>query len=233
LLNPDTRASTVFATEPNTKASEPSACADGRYIVFSLAGHGGAKTEIIARLDAAGGNLKALTQSKVDEDPVCSPDSRSVFYRDIANGGRLMKVPIDGGTPEKVSDLPVADRFGLSPDGMFAAFATFQHVGDHKDVLAIVPVDSGTPPRTLDFQHLPQGEVRFSPDGKAVVYPFRNQDVENLWLQPLDGSPGRQLTNFATEHIGNSFAWSPDGSKLAIIRGHVDSDVVLIRDSQP
>ena len=54
--------------------------------------------------------------------------------------------------------------------------------------------------------------------------------IDNLWLQPLDGSKGRQLTNFTSEEIGKTFHWSPDGSKLAVIRGHLDSDVVLIRD---
>ena len=34
-----------------------------------------------------------------------------------------------------------------------------------------------------------------------------------------------------SEHIID-FHWSFDGSKLGVIRGHTDSDVVLIRDSQ-
>jgi Tol biopolymer transport system component len=74
--------------------------------------------------------------------------------------------------------------------------------------------------------------VHFSRDGKAVIYPIRDHDVENLWLQPLDGSPGKQITNFKSERIGDNFAWSPDGKQLAIIRGHINSDVILIRDSQ-
>jgi Tol biopolymer transport system component len=74
--------------------------------------------------------------------------------------------------------------------------------------------------------------VHFSRDGKAVIYPIRDHDIENLWLQPLDGSAGKQLTNFKSERIGDNFAWSPDGSKLAIIRGHTDSDVILVRDAQ-
>ena len=84
----------------------------------------------------------------------------------------------------------------------------------------------------IEFQRTPSGRLRFTNDNKAVVYPVRDHDVDNLWLQPLDGSPGRLITNFPSEHIAN-FAWSFDGSQLALIRGHVDSDVVLIRDSQP
>ena len=69
-------------------------------------------------------------------------------------------------------------------------------------------------------------------DGKAVVYPASDQDTDNLWLQPLDGSPGKQLTNFKSEHILD-FHWSFDGSKVGMIRGHTDSDVVLLQESKP
>ncbi|HSS96613.1 MAG TPA: hypothetical protein VLK33_06280, partial [Terriglobales bacterium] len=76
------------------------------------------------------------------------------------------------------------------------------------------------------------GYIRFSRDGKGIVYPVSDHGVENLWLQSMDGSKGRQLTNFTGEQIGNGYHWSPDGSKLAVIRGHLDSDVILIRDMQ-
>jgi hypothetical protein len=64
------------------------------------------------------------------------------------------------------------------------------------------------------------------------VYPVRTGGVDNLWSQPLDGSPGKLITAFSSEHIID-FHWSFDGSKLGLIHGHTDSDVVLIRDAQP
>ena len=51
-------------------------------------------------------------------------------------------------------------------------------------------------------------------------------------LQPLDGSPGKQITNFKSEQIVD-FHWSFDGSKLVLVRGHTDSDVVLLQESKP
>jgi eukaryotic-like serine/threonine-protein kinase len=53
------------------------------------------------------------------------------------------------------------------------------------------------------------------PGGTAVVYPVRENGVDNLWLQPLDGSRGRQVTNFPSDQI-QSFAFSPDGSALGV-----------------
>jgi Tol biopolymer transport system component len=81
----------------------------------------------------------------------------------------------------------------------------------------------------MNFERPEFGLVRFSHDGKAVVYPTRVNGTDNLWSQPLDGSPGRQITNFQSERIYD-FHWSNDGKTLALVRGHTNSDVVLIRD---
>ena len=48
----------------------------------------------------------------------------------------------------------------------------------------------------------------------------------------FDGSPGKRLTNFKAERISD-FRWSVDGSKVGFIRGHTDSDVVLLQESKP
>jgi len=69
----------------------------------------------------------------------------------------------------------------------------------------------------------------FEAEGKAVAYPICENEVDNIWVQPLDGSRGRQITNFDSEQILN-FRWSPDGKNLCILRGHTDSDVVCSRN---
>ena len=231
-LDPDSGAKMdLMATSQGGLASQPSACANGRYLVATIAGHGGGRTQVIGRMDASGGSLKLLTEGKLEDEPVCSADGKWVIYRDVADRSRLMKVPLEGGPAEKLSDSFVANGFDVSPDGKLAAFVTFEHVGEHEDKLALVPVDAPGPATGLEFQHSPSGPLRFSRDGKAVIYPVRDGDIDNLWLQPLDGKPGRQVTNFKSEHIGDSFAYSPDGKRLAVIRGHVNSDVVLVHDT--
>ena len=86
--------------------------------------------------------------------------------------------------------------------------------------------------KTVEFQR-PRvtGLIRWSRDGKSLIYTIRENGVDNLWQQPIDGSAGKALTSFKAEHIWD-FHWSPDGSKLAVVRGHTDSDVVLMRDMQ-
>jgi hypothetical protein len=57
----------------------------------------------------------------------------------------------------------------------------------------------------------------------------REKGVDNLWVQPLDGSARRQLTHFTAERI-SGFGYSKDGTRLGIGRGHADSDAVLLRN---
>jgi eukaryotic-like serine/threonine-protein kinase len=213
-------------------AFQPSACANGRYILFTLAGHGGAKTQTIWRMDAGGGNLKQLGDDKADNNSVCSPDGQWAFYVDNSNGAKLTKVSIDGGKPERLSELPAASGFDISADGKTAIFGTFGAGGNPREVLALLPIDSPQNTKLLELQRPLAGTIRFTRDGKAVLYPFRDQDSANLWLQPLDGSPGKQITNFKSERI-STFHWSFDGKQLGLIRGHTDSDVVLLQESKP
>src|SRR5713226_3706450 len=181
-------------------------------------------------------NLKQLTRGKSDALPVCSPDAHTVFYVDAE--GKLTSVPLEGGTSKRIAEQPVFSRFDVSPDGKLAAFATYR-LGEPKEKLALLAIDSGQILKFLDFERpravssaaIGIGSIRFARDGRAVVYPVRNDGTDNLWLQPLDGSPGKQITDFKSEEI-TDFRWSFDGKQLAVIRGHTDSDVVLIRDSQ-
>jgi Tol biopolymer transport system component len=69
----------------------------------------------------------------------------------------------------------------------------------------------------------------FAPDGKSLVYVIRENGADNLWLQPVDGSRGRQITNFPSDRIQN-YEYSPDGKSLGVMRSHTESDVVLLRD---
>ncbi len=230
-IDPATGNKTVIATEEGKPNGNPSACADGRSIVFELILHGGSDSDNVWRTDSSGGNLRQITHGRQDKDAVCSPDSRWVYYIEQGDRSTLARVSIDGGSPQTLSDLDISDSvFDVSPDGKLVAFGTLEHSGEHKEKIALVATDSGQT-KLLDFERLRFGLLRFSRDGKAVVYPTRDNGVDNLWLQPLDGSRGHAITDFKSERI-RDFHWSFDGRQLAMVRGHTDSDVVLIRDMQ-
>jgi Tol biopolymer transport system component/predicted Ser/Thr protein kinase len=233
LLNPDSGAKTPFPSQL-AAAHFGRACSDG-HIVFSAPAAGKIQHHIW-RADADGGNAKEITSGKSDWFPACSPDSKTVLYADA--DGKLERIPLDGGASQQMAELAVFSRITISPDGKLASFVTFL-LADPKEKLALVTLDSSQPPRFLDLER-PRVEfntsaglapVVFASDGKGVTYPVRNGDADNLWLQYFDGSPGKQLTDFKSELI-RDFDWSFDGKQLAVIRGHRESDVVLIRDSE-
>jgi Tol biopolymer transport system component len=230
-INPDSGAKTPLVTGQNVFAVQPSVCADGRFIAFSGRDNSNQKlTQNIWRVDTGGGNLKQLSSGKLDVNPVCSPDGRFVLYNDAATGNKLAKVPLDGGASQIISDELIVG-FDVSPDSKLVGAISFHHAGGHEEKLVLISMDTGQVVKTLDLERPRQGSIRFTNDGKAIAYPILTGEADNLWLQPLDGSPGKQITAFNSERIFD-FHWSRDGSKLGLTRGHTDSDVVLIRDSQ-
>ena len=204
----------------------PSACGQGGAIVFVRFQSG---VQNIWRMDTAGA-LKQVTNGKLDTNPVCSNDGEWVFFMGLS-GQKLAKAPIDGGPPQVLSESPSVGLFAVSPDGKLAAFPTLEHSGEHKEMLALVETDGSKAAKLVAFERPRFGLLHFSRDGKGVIYPVRDSGVDNLWLQPLDGSKGRQITDFTSEHIFD-FHWSFDGKQLALVRGHTDADVVLIRDGR-
>ncbi len=227
-LDPATGTQTMFGTDPGVPEFQQQACRDGR-IVFSRYS---AESKQIAvwSMDASGQNRKKLTSGLLDYYPQCSPDARWVYFRDETTDF-ILRVPIDGGTPQKVSDLPVPTQFDISSDGTVLLFATVNHAEGHKERVVEVAVDSGQVKREIAMQKPHVGKIQYSPDGKALEYAVRENGVDNIWRQPLDGSAGTWETTFSAEHIGQ-FRWSPDGKRLALVRGHTDSDVVLMQSQQ-
>ena len=123
--------------------------------------------------------------------------------------------------------------FSLSADArLLTFFSTRGGVDPSGRQIVLVSVDADSKPqvRTLDPDARAVRWIEFTRDGKAVAYPIRENGADNIWLQPLDGAPGRQITNFSADSI-LQFKFSPDGKKLGVIRQHVEADVVLLRDS--
>ncbi len=234
LLNPDSGTRTPFLSQVSSPGFART-CADGHIVVAAAAG--GAKVDAhLFRADADGGNLKELTSGKFDYLPACSGDSKTVLYSNA--DGRLNRVALEGGATQQYPDYAVFGRIATSPDGKLAAIVTFR-LGDTKEKLALLSLDSSQPARLVDFERpraeyavtFGDGPIAFKRDGTGIIYPVRDGQTDNLWLQRLDGSPGKQLTDFKSEFI-RDFDYSYDGKQLAVIRGHGEADVVLIRDSE-
>ncbi|MGB6875007.1 MAG: protein kinase [Candidatus Acidiferrales bacterium] len=211
------------------------------HIVLSWLGHQSASGFVgiaIWRINSDGSNAQQLVEKVgLVQNLACSPDGKMVYYADTS-GDRMMEIPADGGEAEIVPGTLIPNEFvatylgGLSPDGKQLPFFSEGAPG-HMN-LNIVNLNAGPNPprRTLTPDSRVSGPVAFTPDGKALAYPITENGVANLWIQPLDGSPGRQITNFKSGTF-QVFHWSPDGKTLAILRTNTQSDIVLLRESAP
>jgi serine/threonine protein kinase len=218
---------------------DPSSCGNDR-LIFSWMFHGGTNTLSLWRANADGSGPARLTEGKRDFRGVCSPDAKWAYYYDQA-AGRISRVPLDGsGKAEAIPGSMVPNSFmasggfGLSGDGKVLAYLV--EVVDPatqkgKEKVALLDIGSAAP-RLIDADpRVTRGGVQFTPDGKSVAYPIHENGVDNIWIHPLDGSPGRQITNYTSEQI-TSFHWSADGKSLGVLRNHSESDVVLLQESK-
>jgi eukaryotic-like serine/threonine-protein kinase len=233
----DGKERTTLVNDPDRHIYQPIACPEGRYIAFVWRGRPESGRVNIWRVDADGANLKQLTRGAADVGPNCSPDGRWVYYTDVKSPD-IRRVPIEGGESEIVPGSAVPGMtvgvpgVGISPDGKLLAFVALKGGNEGLIKIAIVNLVSGSAAETRILDPDPRIVMlaRFTPDSRSVVYTIRETGADNLWLQPLDGSPGHQITAFTSDTIQNS-GYSPDGKTLGVMRSHVEFDVVLLRDT--
>jgi serine/threonine protein kinase/Tol biopolymer transport system component len=240
-ISPDGSNATILLGEPSTVILNPRVCVPGRSIVFQWLYHGNAEKTDIWRADADGSNPVPLTSGNADVNPVCTRDGKWVYYVDDSSQV-AMRVPVTGGQPERAPGLQninaaILYRLAISPDGkLLAAFAGVTDLATkaiHSEAILVSKFETAKPAvRWLALHPGIFAPGSFTPDGKALAYATAQNDVGNIWVQPLDGSPGHAITNFPTEFVWE-FEWSPDGKRLALSRGHSQSNVVLFRETSP
>jgi len=227
IVTPDGK-ETVLTSDTKHISDQVSVCGDGRYVVYREVGRASAASANLWRIDADGTNEKQLTSGLNEQAPTCSRDGKWVYYVDNGDKRFVKRVPVDGGSPETIVHRDVFN-FSLSPDGKNVASIELREL-DHKLVLRLDSTEGGQ----MTYHNLDQrallAQIAFTPDGKSVAYLVREKGVDNLWLQPLDGGPYRQMTHFTKDQIFR-FVFSPDGTKLAIERGAQESDAVLFHDT--
>jgi eukaryotic-like serine/threonine-protein kinase len=237
-ISPDGASKTTIVSDPAAVIAAAIPCPNGSDVILQWDGHSASKINVW-RMSADGSNLTQLTYGSSDLAAKCMPDGKWVYYEDWVNS-HIMRVPINGGTPEIVPGTIVARTiftqpgFGTSADGKWLAILLnqIQSNGSGTNKIALISLDAGPSPavRLLDPDPRVAQNPQFTPDGSAVVYPIRENGVDNLWMQPLDGSGGRQITAFETDLI-QAFHFSPDGKSLGVFREHDESDVVLLHDT--
>jgi len=208
-------------TDDNYAKQYPAASTDGQYLVYASNRSGAFQ---IWRSNQDGSKPLPLTSGASAEEAVITPDNKWVVYASMESGFyALWKIPIGGGASTQITRVPTQYP-AVSPDGKLIAC---QYSSDGKTV-SITVLQEKDGKVLHSFPDMPmEAPVRWSADGKSLLYVSTNGDASNIWAQPVDGGLPRQLTHYTEGRIF-AFALSLDGMYLACIRGRSTSDVVLL-----
>ena len=184
------------------------------------------------RIKSDGTGLTPLVGTDGASTPFCAPHSRFVSYTtgasDKATG---WAIPLEGGTPLKIMDLPLLPTVNYIVTGKTAAYL-FQSTSNapHQSVL-VKDLATQKTLRRFELKDYAAGSTMyFSRDNKAVVYvENRGQDFALIY-QPIDGTRPQTIAQLGHERVID-FAWSPSGKELAVLRWITTSDIALISDT--
>jgi serine/threonine protein kinase/Tol biopolymer transport system component len=198
---------------------------DGRIVVRTATADGFK----IQRLAADGTHEADLVDGLQWAKPMVSPDGKWVVYRAVTEGiSNIWRVPLEGGTPERVisleSYLPV-----VSPDGSRIAFY-FISPKDDNFRIGVADFESGELELELQAEAFYSGTLlRWMPDGNSLLTNTMPRDRANLYRLPLDGGEPERLTDFDDRQM-YWYELSPDGETLVYTRGELSRDAVLIEN---
>jgi serine/threonine protein kinase len=218
-------------TFDNRYHTSPSACDDGRTVVF---GSNSSSGDRIWKIDVQTGVSSALTNGPTESFPMCAGAGNAVFYLEQGNGSSfIFKLPLAGGSPVRLSDRTSYSPPFPSRDGRHVAFAVPGK--DGKVVLAVVSADNGTleaqptiPPTLDQTAH----SAEWAPDNRSMVLSDFRSGTPNIWSLPILGNaPERQLTHFTSGEIW-AFHYTRDGKSVAYARGNNLSDLVLFTSAK-
>ena len=201
---------------------------DGQAFLFNRDGR-------ILRLPVNGGKPETIDTGfaiRCNNDHGISPDSSMLAISDQSQEEHrsiVYVVPINGGTPRRITKGSPSYWHGWSPDGKTLAFVG-QRNGEF-DIYTI-PVNGGEEKRLTTAPGLDDGP-EYSPDGQYIYFNSERTGHMQIWRMKPDGS---EQTLVFSDHYNNWFPHiSPDGKYMVFlsfdksVSGHPENKDVMLR----
>ncbi|MEZ5346727.1 MAG: protein kinase [Pyrinomonadaceae bacterium] len=205
----------------------PKISPDGKRIIFVSDKTGNTD---IWQMNVDGSDTKPVTTTPEHESfPSLTPDGNFVVFQrsDDKNNVHIWKRDLTTGAEIQISDS-TAIRPVASSDGKLIASSYGAGSDTAPPTLAVYSIVGGKPLRNLDLPRVVRSSFfRWTTDMKGLIYVDRSGGADNLWIQPLDQSPPRKITDFSLGDIA-AFELSADQSEILLSRGEQFYDVIMI-----
>ena len=223
-MNPDGGDKRQLTSDDRAVERAPAVSPDNRYVVFLSTSE---ERRNVWRTDADGGNRVRLTSGEGENYPVFTHDGKSVVYNSDKDGS-LWRVSIQGGEPAQIF-TDKTWRVAFAPGGGQIAFFG-RRDGQRKLFVKSFPGGEITHEFDAPSSNATPPKIVWAKDARTIFYSDSDEtlEIDNLWQQPLGGGERRQLTNFDAEWIYD-FGFSPDDRWLAVVRGAMNYDAVLLK----
>jgi DNA-binding winged helix-turn-helix (wHTH) protein/Tol biopolymer transport system component len=225
-----------ITTDSETQNEYPAVSPDGSLIFYSSN-----KGELanISRIGVSGENPTQITfyENESELFPQTSPEGNWIYYiKKGKNSSSIWRKSLIDEKEEKLteeSDLSPANFLALSPDGKYLAFQNATKITSNEESKGIFNVcvisTENTKEKSFYNLHLTQPFAYFSKDGKALEFIKNSPEGSDIFRQELDNNTKpKSIVSLKKEWIFKH-AWSKNGEKLAISRGNLIRDAVVLK----
>lgn len=180
-------------------------------------------------LNVTDGKRKVIHETNTRfEAPNWMPGGKMLLFNE---GGSLYKIPVEGGTPEKLN-TGTADRnnndHGISFDGKTLAISShIQGQPGGGSTIYVLPLEGGTPKQVT--QKTPSYWHGWNPNNKEVLFVGQREGnpAYNIYKISVSGGTEVAITNNTTGHVDGP-EFSPDG-KFIYYNGNQSGTMQLWR----
>ena len=135
--------------------------------------HGPRDNKVVATIPLGGSPEFPAVDSAAGRVYINLEDKSEVAVIDTAKHAVTARWPLTPG------EEPTGIALDAAHHRLFAAC--------HNKMMTMIDTESGKAAKLMEFERPRFGLLRFARSGKAVVYPTRDNGVDNLWLQPWTG----------------------------------------------
>lgn len=236
LLNVSEGTKRKLTNDAETQNDNPAIAPDRKTIYFASDRN---RQSRIWRIDADGANPAQVTfgEDETHHFPQVSPDGKWLYF--IIKSGRNSTVGRKSLTENSVQELSGKIKYtpgnflSLSPDGRFLAFQNIAYQAENNPAAsprlqaAILSTENPDEVRFIEVAAWNQ-TLRWSRDSRHFEFVAGNVKENAIARGTLDSPAEPTILLSAAQGSIFNFAWSPGGENLAIARGQLLRDVVLL-----